>query len=296
MRELNPDHLRAFADVAELGSFTAAAARLNLTQPAVSLQVRQLERRLGVRLLERVGRRALPTLAGEELLEHARRIEAAVGDAIAAMARHRAEAAGRVRIGTGATACIYLLPPALRTVRAARPALQIIVHTGSTPEILDAVEENRLDLALVTLPVPGRALVVTPVVEDEQVAIFPADGTPPPAEVTPAALAERPLVLYETGAHTRRLIDAWFLDGGLTPKPVMELASVEAIKEMVGAGLGCAILPRLAVGGTGARPDLVARPLAPPLYRQLGLVLRRDKVLDAGLRAVIGAIAGQEGR
>lgn len=213
MRELNPDHLRAFADVAELGSFTAAAARLNLTQPAVSLQVRQLERRLGVRLLERVGRRALPTLAGEELLEHARRIEAAVGDAIAAMTRHRAEAAGRVRIGTGATACIYLLPPALRTVRAARPALQIIVHTGSTPEILDAVEENRLDLALVTLPVPGRALVVTPVVEDEQVAIFPADGTPPPAEVTPAALAERPLVLYETGAHTRRLIDAWFLDG-----------------------------------------------------------------------------------
>jgi DNA-binding transcriptional LysR family regulator len=86
MRRLNPDHLDAFALVVRLGSFSAAAARLNLTQPAVSLQLRELERRLGVRLIDRLGRRATATPAGEELLRHAARIDAppAAEDALAA--------------------------------------------------------------------------------------------------------------------------------------------------------------------------------------------------------------------
>ncbi|MBV9521711.1 MAG: LysR family transcriptional regulator, partial [Alphaproteobacteria bacterium] len=114
MRDLNLRHLQAFTDVVELGSFSAAAERLNLTQPAVSLQLRQLESRLGVRLIERIGPRATPTVAGSALLDHVHRIEAAVADALDAMAHHRAETIGRVRLGTGATACIYLLPPLLR--------------------------------------------------------------------------------------------------------------------------------------------------------------------------------------
>lgn len=290
MREFNLDHLRTFADVAELGSFSAAAARLNLTQPAVSLQIRQLERRLGVRLLERVGRHAQPTAAGRDLLLQALRIEAAVADALGAVERHRANGVGRVRLGTGATACIYLLPPILRALRSRRPALEIVVRTGNTPEILRSLEENAIDIALVTLPAPGRMFQVTPLLEDEQLAIFPADGAPPPSRVTAAALGDWPLVLYEPGGHARRVIDEWFLRAGLVPKPIMELGSVEAIKELVGAGLGCAVLPRLAVTGSGAREGIVAKPLAPALRRKLGLVLRRDKLLDAGLRAVIDAL------
>src|SRR5277367_2885309 len=88
MRSLNLDQLETFAAVVELGSFSAAAARLNLTQPAISFQIRQLERRLGLRLIERTGRKAQPTAAGLDLLPHIRRIEAVVTDAVAAMADH----------------------------------------------------------------------------------------------------------------------------------------------------------------------------------------------------------------
>ena len=291
MRELNLDHLHTFANVVDLKSFSAAAVRLNLTQPAVSLQIRQLERRLGIRLLERVGKKARPTPAGQEFLRYVHRIEAAITDAMGAMAQYRADGIGRVRLGTGATACIYVLPPILRDLRTRYPGLEIIVRTGNTPDILRGVEENTVDIALVTLPAPGRMFQVTPVMDEEQMAIFPAEGLPPPPKVTPAVLMEWPLVLYEAEGHSRRLINDWFLSAGLVPKPIMELGSVEAIKELVGAGLGCAVLPSLAVTGSGARDAFLARPLSPPLRRQLGLVLRRDKVLDASLRAVIDSIS-----
>ncbi|MBV8183076.1 MAG: LysR family transcriptional regulator, partial [Hyphomicrobiales bacterium] len=102
MRALNPDHLRAFAEVIELGGFSAAAERLHLTQPAVSQQVRQLERRFSLKLIERVGGKVTPTAAGTELLAHACRIQAVMASATDAIARHATGALGRVRIGTGA--------------------------------------------------------------------------------------------------------------------------------------------------------------------------------------------------
>src|SRR5205809_5785263 len=117
MRNINLDQLETFAAVIELGSFSAAAQRLNLTQPAVSFQIRQLERRLGLRLIERVGRRALPTVAGRELLPHIGHIDDALAAAFTAIGPYAQGVAGRVRLGTGATACIYLLPPVLRDLR-----------------------------------------------------------------------------------------------------------------------------------------------------------------------------------
>src|SRR5687767_7432616 len=160
MRGLKLDHLQTFHDVVELGSFSAAAERLNLTQPAVSLQMRQLERQLGVQLIERIARRATPTAAGLALLDHIRRIEAAVGDAVEAMAEHATGTTGRVRLGTGATACIYLLPPTLRALRTKYPGLGIVVSTGNSQATIKAVEDNTIDVALVTAPVSGRSLDV----------------------------------------------------------------------------------------------------------------------------------------
>ena len=109
MRGLNLDHLRTFAQVVELGSFSAAAERGGVTQPAVSLQIRQLERRFGVKLVERIGRRAGPTAAGLELLTHIHVIDAALAQAEQAMSAHASQVSGRIRLGTGATACTYLL-------------------------------------------------------------------------------------------------------------------------------------------------------------------------------------------
>jgi DNA-binding transcriptional LysR family regulator len=290
MRRLNLDHLETFAHVIGLGSFSAAAGKLRLSQPAVSLQVKHLERQTGVRLIERVGRRALPTPAGEELLGHARRIDAAVAAALEALTHHANGTVGRVRVGTGATACIYFLPPILRKLRAKFPSLDIVVSTGNTPDILRSIEDNTIDVGFVTLPAPGRIFDVKPVIEDEFVAIAPANTLPLADRVTPSDLAGQPIVLYESGAHTRLLIDQWATRAGHALKPVMELGSVEAIKELVGAGLGCSIVPGMALRGTGARRLIAVRPLHPRLCRKLAIVLRRDKPLQRGLREFIGVL------
>jgi DNA-binding transcriptional LysR family regulator len=288
MRGINLDQLEAFAVVVELGSFSAAAARLNLTQPAISFQLRQLERRLGVRLVERIGRRAQPTAAGLDLLPHIGRIEAVVAGALDAMAGHAEGVAGRVRIGTGATACIYLLPPLLSELRRRFPRLEIVVRTGNSPEILRALEDNALDVALVTLPAPGRIFAVEKLLDDEIVAVFPP-GADAPAVRTPVVLAEWPVLLYEPGGHARRVIDDWFRQAGVASKPVMELGSIEAIKELVAAGLGCGLLPHLAMRNNSS--PLTAHSLAPPLYREIGMVVRRDKVPDRGLRELTRSLA-----
>lgn len=292
MRGINLDHLRTFGDVAELGSFSAAAERLGMTQPAVSLQIRQLEQRLGVRLLERSGRRSSPTAAGLVMLEHARRIDAVVGGALDALAEHATGVAGRIRLGTGATACTYLLPGLLRGLKSRHPSLEIVVSTGNTAEMLRLLEENRLDVAFATLPIPGRGFAVTPVLDDEFMAIFPPDQDGVPDAVTPEMLTGRPVVLYEPGANTRRIVDDWAARRDLTIRPVMQLGSVEAIKEIVAAGLGCGVLPGMALRGDRTPPGLVVRPLDPPLVRKLAVVLRPDKTLNRGLRAVVEALQG----
>lgn len=299
MRGLNLDQLITFATVIEHGGFTEAASRLGLTQPAVSMQIRNLEERFGVRLVERVGKRALPTAAGRDLLPFIRRIRDEGEAASAAMGRHRAGQAGRVRIGTGATACIYRLPPILTALRAAHPGLEIIVVTGNTPDILDAVEAGGLDLALVTLPAVRAGLSIEPVCSEELVCVGPleADGTgagdrggPAPAGIAPATLADGALILYERGGTMRAVIDGWFMAGGVQPRPSMELGNVEAIKNLVAAGLGRSILPSVTVQGPGDRDRFAVQPLSPPLVRTLGLVLRRDKLPDPGVRAMVRAI------
>jgi DNA-binding transcriptional LysR family regulator len=255
----------------------------------VSLQVRQLETRFGVKLIERVGRSATPTAAGVEFLSHARNVQNALEAAREAMLPHASGTSGRVRLGTGATACIYLLPPVLRDLRQRFPALDIMVSTGNTPDMLRGIEENRIDVGLVTLPAPGRMFDVRPVLDDEFV-IITAKGTPLPKEVTAADLATLPLVQYEPGANTRRIVDEWAMRAGVHLKPIMELGSIEAMKELIGAGLGCGVLPRMALRRTPKDGPFVVRSLKPKLYRKLALVLRRDKPLTKGLRELIRAL------
>jgi len=287
MRELKLDQLQTFTEVIELGTFSAAAERLQLSQPAVSLQVRQLEKKLGVRLIERVGKRATPTAAGAELINHAKRIEEAVSNACDSMAAHAGGAFGRVRIGTGATACIYLLPPILRDLKRRFPTLEITIRTGNTVDVLKALEENTLDIGFVTLPAPGRMFEVIPVLDDAFVVIAAADDDRLPDVVTPRTLAELPVILYEVGGNTRRIVDEWFAHAGVALTPVMDLGSVEAIKELIGAGLGCAVLPGTAIREVGERVPIISRPLSPKLYRKLAIVIRRDKILNKELREVI---------
>jgi len=280
--------LRTFIATVEIGSLTRAARALHLTQPAVSQQLRELERILGVRVLERTASGLAPTAAGAAILSAARRTQAAAAEVAETAHACRSGAVGRVRVGTGATACIYLLPPILAATRRQMPGLEIIVETGNTPDILHRVEQGSLDAGLVTLPrMLGRGLARIRLRRDELLALLPAtmavDGA-----VTPDQLAAQPLILYESGGDTRGIIDGWFRNAGLTPRPIMELGSVEAIKVLVSSGLGASVLPRLALDQEV--PGTQRRPLRPAAARELGLVLRKDKIRDRGMQALTRAL------
>lgn len=273
--------------VVQRGSFSAAADALGISQPAVSLQVRQLEQFLQTRLLERTGRGIKATAAGMALLAHSEQIDRAVNSAMQSVSAFSQEVNGAVTLGTGATACIHLLPPLLQHLRQQHPLLTVGVTTGNTLDIVRAVEENRLDLGLVTLPVQGRSLAVTSVVDEEFVVIHASHETGTLADYTPAELLALPLIAFEAGSGTRDLIDRWFRSAGVAVTPVMQLGSIEAIKRMVRAGLGYSIVPRMAVEQEKDRDGLSVHSLAPRLYRQLAVVMRQDKIVTKGIAEML---------
>lgn len=277
--------LRTFIAAVETGSITEAARLLNLTQPAASQQLRELERILSGRLLDRADGRVIPTAVGQAILDTARRAQLAAADMVAIAAAHTSGDVGRVRFGTGATACIYLLPGVLAGAKRRMPGLEITVATGNTSDIVRRVQDGSLDAGLVTQSrALSRALTRISLRRDPLMALVP-DRTPGNGPLTPAHAATLPLILYEAGGDTRGIVDAWFAKAGVTPKPQMALGSVEAIKVLVGSGLGASILPQLALMGGVAGAQI--RPLRPALARDLIIVLRQEKVLDRGLRLFI---------
>jgi DNA-binding transcriptional LysR family regulator len=174
MRSLSLDQLRAFVEVVERGSFTAAAKELNLTQPAVTHQVQELERRFKVALVERCGKRAYLTEAGEKLIEHARNLLEEDSRTQAMMRRFSDGWLGRVRIGTSMTVLMYSLPPILRKLKTDHPQLEINLKAGLTATTLQMLKTNVLDLGLCALPIEDPAFETIPLFKDELVAILPA--------------------------------------------------------------------------------------------------------------------------
>jgi len=243
VRNLNLDQLRSLIEVVELGSFTEAAKRLHLTQSAISQQIRELEHRCGLRLVVRIGKHASATPAGSELIMHGRRIMAEAEHALAAVCRHREGTAGRVRLGTGPTALAYLLPPVLRKLRDAHPDIEILMTTGTTHSISDALLSNEIDLGLTALTLEAKGLDAAPVRTDAMVAILPGAEQSIPAKVTPADVAIRALILEYQHVPHPQLSRAWLQAGGVVARPALEFDSIEAIKNAVSAGLGMSIVP-----------------------------------------------------
>jgi DNA-binding transcriptional LysR family regulator len=289
--DLQVTHLRTLQAIAQHGSFSRAAQALRLTQPAVSMQVRHLERALGLPLLERVGKRAFPTRAGQLLLTHADRALRELQAGVERVQGLRGVVAGRVRLGTSASISIYLLPPALRRFRARYPEAEVVVVTGNASEITRAVVANALDVGIVSLPVRDRELTVAPFYRDELVAIGPPERTwRRRATVDAPTLAAHPLILFEAGATLRRLIDGWFHRAGVAPRSPMELGNTEAIKKLVEAGLGLSVTSWFSVKSEVRARTLTAIRLTPPLERHLGLVRRRDKPRTHALDAFVAAL------
>ena len=294
MRSLNLDQLRALEAVIEAGGFTAAAKKLNLSQSAVSTQIRELEDRFGVQLVARIGKKAFPTDAGREALEHAKRI-AERAQAVEAVARRYREGwLGRVRIAAHETICTHLLAPLFARVRAAHPNLEIAITVATSVEAAQLVLANDADLAVVTMPMEGPGLDLVPVYEEPLLAILPAQGRLP-AEMTPQDLARHPLILDIAGGPLARRIYDWFAAAGVSVQPVMEMNADETTKTLVAAGFGASIRPASSVHAPG--PDGYAvRPLKPPLMWSLAMIQRRDKRAARALTLMREALMTLGGR
>jgi DNA-binding transcriptional LysR family regulator len=292
MRSLNLDQLRALVEVVELGSFSAAARRLNLTQPAVSLQIRELENRMAARLVDRLGKRAYATPAGRELIDHAHGIFEAESRAVAALRRHKDGRLGRVHIGAGPAALAYLLLPILQRIRADHPTLDLAVTTGNTAEITERMARNMIDLGFTGLPVDRAVFDATVIRDMRMVAIFPADGAELPDVVTPADLARYPLVATQQRSNHAQLGREWMREAGLEARPAMEIDNIGVIKRVVAVGFGAAIVPEVAITLGAEVEGLVHRPLDPPIALPLALIRRRNKADDPALHIVSDAIMG----
>lgn len=288
MRSLNLDQLRTLTEVVTLGSFSAAARRLNLTQPAVSLQIRELEQRFGVRLIERMGRNAHATAPGRDLVEHARRILAECQAADSMMRRFRDGWLGSVHIGTTLTALMYELPAVLRKLRADHPGIDLQITNMPTRQTVEQIIQNKIDLGLVTLPIKTTQLRVTPLRPETLVAIFPADTRNIPDEVTPEYAARQSLVLEHTLGAVYALVMHWLAKQLPLRRSPMHLGTIEAIKRVVASNLGMSIVPDVSVAES--MPELVVRPLRPAVPCTLALVERRNKPNELALDIVRKAL------
>src|SRR5262249_38593157 len=227
MRSLNLDQLKAFVEVVERGSFTAAARELNLTQPAVTHQVQELERRFQVALVERFGKRAYLTEAGEKLIEHARSLLEEDSRTQVMMRRFGDGWLGRVRVGTSMTVLMYLLPPILRQLKTDHPQLEINLKADLTTTTLQMLKTNALDLGLCALPIEDPAFETVPLFKDELVAILPAAFGHVPKTVPPAFLPRCPLILGSENSARRRAITDWLATACSGTDAERALASVK---------------------------------------------------------------------
>jgi DNA-binding transcriptional LysR family regulator len=237
--------IKAFVAIAESGTFTAGAVRVHVTQAAISMQIRQLENETGAQLFVRAPRRVILTEAGEKLLERAyvilREHDAALEEMAALTGAHK----GRLRIGS-ASAMVSAdpLPQILRELKQTHEAVETSVSSGTSESLVQQVLAGELDVAFVSLPVDARGIQTELLSEDYLVAIAsPHHKLASQKVVSAYALAGEKLILGERGGNTRRLIDQFFAQAGVTPKVIMELSRLAAIKRMVEEDMGVGIVP-----------------------------------------------------
>ncbi|HEY9401390.1 MAG TPA: LysR family transcriptional regulator [Pyrinomonadaceae bacterium] len=237
--------LRALAAIAETGTFTAAAARVHVTQAAISMQIRQLELETSTLLFVRTPRRCVLTHAGEMLLERARRILREHDAALAELGELSGTTHGRLRLGSAsAMFSSDQLPLILKELRARAEHVEVTVTSGTSEALVRQITAGELDIAFISLPVEARGVQTESLLQDELIAIAHPDHPLAHKRVISAfELAGQKLILGERGGNTRRLIDGFFAEAGLHPVVAMELSRLTSIKRMVESGMGVGIVP-----------------------------------------------------
>ena len=295
MLNITLKQLRYFEALARLGHFGQAAEVCAVTQPALSMQMKELEAVLGAPLLERAPRQVRLTGFGELFLLRAQKILREVSGLedlarLAAAQASGARMAGRLRIGVIPTVAPYLLPKVIGRLTALYPGLELSLRETVTPRLLQELQEGRLDCALVALPVSEPGLEERLLFSEAFVLVRPeADaGRPVP---DPAALREMRLLLLEEGHCFRDQALSFCAMSGVRAREVMDGSSLATLVQMVGAGIGVTLIPEMAVAvETRSAAVSVARFREPQPMRQVGLVWRRSNPLAEALREIAGAV------
>jgi DNA-binding transcriptional LysR family regulator len=291
---LTLQQLLYFRTAASLGSFNAAARALHCTQPAVSEQVRQLERELGVALFARGGRGLTLTSAGRAFLGHAERVAEAADDALASVGRRGARRRDRVvTMGVFRNAPYYDIAGLAARFCAVDPDARLQLPGQNSADVAAAVRAGELEAGLVVLPIDDRQLDVRPLFRDE-VLVVSADRARTRRRLSIARLAEAPLILYDASHGfddpTRRQFAAAAQEAGVTLTPRLEVEHVETAFQLVALGLGDTIAAR-AVTRTTPLPDGVATVgLSEPIHDSFALITRRGAALSAGTLTLVNLV------
>ncbi len=280
--------------IAEHKHMTRAAQELGVTQPALSAALRKLEDEIGTELFHRTGHGVEETEAGRVFIEHAKATIRAAEQAREAVRALVGLETGSIKVGAGATATGYLLPRAIQAVRDEYPGLRFSIREAGSSAVAQGVVSGELDLGIVTLPVEhprGEELMVVHEIADELLMIVPSghrlDGR---KTFRWADLEGEAVIAFEAGSAVRGILDGAALAHGVTLEVVMELRSIEAIVQMVRAGIGVGFVSRYGLGeGDGIRCKDGG------LTRTLGVVRRRDRFLSHAAGAFERALlAGSE--
>jgi DNA-binding transcriptional LysR family regulator len=286
--DLELRHLQSFRAVAEAGSFHEAADRLEYTQSAVSQHVAALESIVGVRLLERSrGRRSVEvTEAGRMLLRHAEAIGARLGAAQADLRAYAAGTTGALRVGTYQSVGTHILPAVVGPFAAAWPGVDVqLTESPSDEGLQELVESGTLDLSFGVLPLPDGPFEGVELLRDPYVLVVPA-GSPlsrlgpcPPVRV----IGEQPLIGFRSCRSTDA-VEAHLRRHGCEPRFVFRSEDNGTVQAMVGAGIGVALVPVLAVD-TSSRAVAVIPTDLPP--RRIALMWHRDRFRSPAARAFV---------
>lgn len=259
---IDSQQLQAFAILARSGSFTQTARELFLTQSAISHSIKALESDVGCRLFDRVGRKVTLTQSGEHLLKHAERVLTELRVAREELTELGRWGHGRLRIGAPVTVCQYLLPAVLREFKESFPHCHLSIEPGDSREVLEAVDQRRVDLAVTMEPLGEDQFQFTPLFTDDMAfVVSPLHPWAVAGKVVRSEIATQNFIVYRRASRTWRMIESYFREEEMVLNAVIELGAMDAIKELVKVGLGISVVATWAARKELHEQFLVALPV-----------------------------------
>ena len=294
-RQLTIRQLRALAAVQAAGSITSAANKLHLTQPAVALQLRNLQDLAGLPLIQRTSEGMVLTDAGREVQRLAERIEVALRDCEQLLDMIAGRSSGSVSIGAVSTAK-YFVPFAIAAFSQQFPKIEVKLRIGNREDIRNALRGYELDIAVMGQPPSDVAVDMRPLGKHPHIIVAAAGHRlAGRRKLSAADLAGETFITREPGSGTRMLMEKFFQRTGLKANVGMEIDSNETIKQSVIAGLGIAFIPQHTVSHELQERRLVALKIPGlPVMRQWHAMRRADKILLPAARAMLDFL-GKEG-